>query len=135
MITLKDYFGPWLGHPDATSARLHNADTLLDRVNRLVDAATQDGVKLLTNPATGTNISGQLFGGFRPQSCPQGAPHSSHKQGQGIDLYDPHNELDAWLDDDRLVAFGLFREHPDATQRWCHLTTRQPGSGNRTFLP
>ena len=39
--------------------------------------------------------------------------------------------LDDWLDDDTLERYGLYREAPDATPHWCHLTTRPPMSGRR----
>lgn len=132
MISLSDYFGPWLGHPDATPDRVDNAEFLLEHVNRLLSAY---GKPLPINPNTKTNISGATFGGFRPQSCPQGAPGSSHKDGEGVDVYDPDNALDDWLTDGILAAYGLYREAPDATPGWCHLTRRAPKSGKRTFRP
>ena len=135
MITFEEYFGQWLDHADATSERQANARALLIAVNDLLNEARADGVVIQTNPATGSHISGQTLGGFRPQDCAQGAPTSSHKQGRGVDIYDPGNALDAWLDDDKLAAFGLYREHPSFTVGWTHLTDRAPGSGRRTFNP
>ena len=135
MITSQDYFGPWMFHPDATPERMINANELLERVERLTDRLEEMGVVFRTNPATKTWVSGKTYGGFRPQDCPQGASTSSHKQGQGVDIYDPLNEIDKALTDDLLIQFDLYREHPDATPGWCHLTTRRPGSGNRSFLP
>lgn len=135
MITLADYFGPWLDCRDATDERRENAQQLLEMVNPLLDAAAQAGVLLPINPSTGSQVSGATYGGFRPKSCPQGAEHSSHKDGEGVDVYDPQNQLDAWLTDEILDAYGLYREHPDATHTWCHLTTRAPRSGRRTFKP
>ena len=135
-LTVVQYFGPWVKHPDATDARKDNACVLVDPVNRLIARyEAETGRRIKINPATGSIISGQQFGGFRPQSCPQGAPDSSHKQGQGVDIYDPDNALDDWLTDAILTDAGLYREHPDSTQHWCHLTTRAPHSGRRTFLP
>lgn len=135
MITVADYFGQFLDHHDALDIYNQNADDLLDKINALLYAYERDGRKVPINPNTGTQISGTSFGGFRPQSCPQGAPDSSHKIGKGVDVYDPQGKLDAWLNDDILAAFGLYREHPDATDTWCHLTTRAPHSGHRTFFP
>jgi hypothetical protein len=57
------------------------------------------------------------------------------KQGRAVDVYDPDGHLDAWITDDILEDFGLYREHPDSTSTWCHLTDRAPGSGHRTFWP
>lgn len=135
MITVAQYFGEFLDHPDALEVRKEAAATLLERVNALLFAYEASDRKVPINPHTGTQVSGVEFGGFRPQSCPQGAPHSSHKEGGGVDVYDPQNRLDDWLNDDILAAFDLYREHPDSTQGWCHLTTRRPPSGHRTFLP
>lgn len=140
MITLADYFGPWLGHLGATNDRVNNAELFLEKVNRLLSAYGR-GVPI--NPVTKTGIAGKEFGGFRPQSCKQGAPRSSHKDGRGVDIYDPREELDGWLTDDILEAYSLYREHPDATSKgyrgasdsWCHLTDRPPPSGKRTFWP
>jgi hypothetical protein len=135
VITLEDYFGPWIDHPDATIERQANARTLLGPVNDLLNEAAEDGVICPVNAATGSQISGQTLGGFRPQNAAQGSPASSHKQGRGVDIYDPGNKLDSWLDDEKLEAFGLYREAPQSTPKWCHLTDRAPGSGRRTFQP
>lgn len=135
MITVAQYFGDWLGHTDATEERKENAQKLLEKVNSLLFAAQMGGVVPPVNPNTACQISGSRYGGFRPQSCPQGAPESSHKVGRGVDIYDPQNRLDEWLSDDILEAFGLYREHPDSTDRWVHLTDRPPHSGRRTFQP
>lgn len=135
MISLDDYYGKWGEHADLTEARRDNSVVLCERVNGLLAEAVADGVKLHTNPDTGTLISGQSFGGFRPQFCKQGAPLSSHKDGKGVDVYDPFNDLDEWITDEILARHDLYREHPSATEDWCHLTTRRPNSGNRTFYP
>lgn len=134
-ISLEDYFGPWATSVDATVERIDNAERLLEKVNTLLAAAESDGVPVRVNPNTNSRVSGEKYGGFRPQDCPQGAPHSSHKDGCGVDVFDPINELDMWLTDDKLEKFGLYREAPTATPHWCHLTDRAPHSGRRTFLP
>lgn len=135
MITLTDYFGPYKTHPDATPERWQAADELLGRVNRLLERADEAGLHIWDNPVTGSEVSGRINGGFRPQDCPEGALHSSHKEGKAVDIYDPANSLDTWITDELLEELGLYREHPEATPHWCHLTTRAPGSGNRTFHP
>lgn len=135
MISLSQYVGPHKDSPDWTQTRQISANRLLCKVNDLCAYLAEQGVPLPINPATGSGVSGQTFGGFRPQSCPQGAPNSSHKEGTGIDLYDPSEHIDNALTDALLTRFGLYREHPNATKGWAHLTTRAPGSGNRTFLP
>lgn len=135
VITSQQYFGIWMFHPDATPERMINANELLGRVERVMDRLEEMGVVFRTNPATKSQVSGQTFGGFRPQDCPQGAPNSSHKEGQAVDIYDPFNEIDGVITDDLLTQFDLYREHPDSTPNWCHLTTRPPHSGHRSFLP
>lgn len=133
MITQDDYFGKWLFHQDATESRKVNAGFLLNKVNAMLLMDYPYEVPI--NHTTGTPISGTQYGGFRPQECPQGAPTSSHKDGRGVDIYDPADALDGWLDDAMLEKYGLYREHPDDTPHWCHLTDRAPGSGKRTFRP
>ena len=135
MITLSDYFGLWLNHPDATDEVKHAAAVLLACVNPLLDEAFNSGVDLPINPTTKSHVSGKQYGGFRPQSCPEGAPKSSHKVGRGIDIYDPANELDNWITDKVLEKHGLYRESPLHTKGWVHLTDRAPKSGKRTFIP
>jgi hypothetical protein len=135
MITLEQYFGKWMGYPDATPERKSAAAAMLERVNALLVAAEAAGITVPINPHTGSQVSGETLGGFRPQNCAIGSPKSAHKTGRAVDVFDPENKLDDWLDDARLEAFDLYREHPNATPRWCHLSDRAPGSGNRTFWP
>lgn len=132
MISIEQYVGKWSDSPDWTDERQANAVAMLNLVNSLL-ANYPNEVKI--NPNTDSQVSGLTFGGFRPQNCPQGAPNSSHKQGMAVDIYDPDDALDSWLDDDILSINGLYREAPKSTPHWCHLTTRAPGSGKRTFLP
>ena len=133
MITLRDYFGPWIMHRDATPDRQAAAILMLSKVNALLKDAEHLGLD--DNPVTGTMVSGLDLGGFRPKDCKVGAATSSHKEGRGIDIYDPDNHLDGWLTDQILEAHGLYREAPAATAGWCHLTDRPPLSKHRTFLP
>ena len=136
MITIEEYVGPHADSPDWTPDRALNAEHLLAVVNPLLEYLTTElGLLPEVNPNTGSQVSGETFGGFRPQSCPQGAPNSSHKEGLGVDVYDPQNAMDDVITDAILTEFGLYREHPKATHTWCHLTTRSPHSGSRTFLP
>lgn len=131
MITSADYFGKWDRHPDVTETVRLKAGLMLQMVNLLL---LQFG-KVEINPRTKSWVAGEQYGGFRPMSCPQGAPNSSHKIGEGVDVYDPDNKLDDWLNDDILASYHLYREAPSKTPSWCHLTTRAPGSGKRTFMP
>ena len=144
MINLDQYFGIWADSPDATPERKQNAGILLPKVNLLLIRAASEKVPLPINPRTHTQISGNTFGGFRPQECPQGAPGSSHKEGMAVDVFDLSNAIDDWItryninggeDNTILREFDLFREHPTTTLTWCHLTTRPPRSKHRTFFP
>ncbi len=131
-INVKDYFGKW----QPTRARdVQNAKELLATITPLLEAAERAGITFEINPHTATLVSGEQYGGYRPAFCPIGANNSAHKTGEAIDIYDPHGKLDAWLTNDRLEKYNLYREHPDDTNGWCHLTTRRPASGNRTFKP
>ena len=135
MITLEQYFQ---GKPH-TPEHEANAEVLLAHVNALCAAAAADGILMLECPNTGTQISGSKGGsgdgGFRLQTSTTGSSRSSHKEGRGVDVYDPGEALESWLTDQKLERFGLHREHPSATPGWVHLTTRAPGSGRRTFYP
>jgi len=144
MISLLEYFAA-KPHTDAHEA---SATDLLDRVDRLVTEAGIAGVfTRKTCPNTGSEVSGSKGGsgdgGFRLPTATTGRQNSSHKEARGVDQYDPKNELDDWLttfDDDaggnsKLEEYALYREAPESTPRWCHLTTRAPGSGRRTFQP
>ena len=127
------------------------ADDLLSRVNALIAKYEKDtGNEVPQHSHTNSRIapagskdldqvSGIHEGGFRFPDCPQGSLHSSHKildgKGAGVDVYDPDNEFDDWITDEVLEEFGLYREHPDSTDTWCHLTNRSPNSGHRTFFP
>lgn len=135
MISPNDVIGPWQHSPDLTDDRRDNINDLVPAVNALLTMAGRAGIPLPTNPKTGTQVSGKQFGGFRPQTCTIGAPHSAHKEGMAVDIYDPTNALDEWITDDVLRECGLYREGGRWTPGWTHLTTRRPGSGNRTFQP
>lgn len=143
MITVAQYFGAKPHTPEQEYA----ASELLNAVNALADQAAYEGSFSWNIDAdTGTAISGSKDGagdgGFRLGTATTGRALSSHKEARGVDVFDAHNRLDDYLtrfDDGPMNAvlekFGLYREHPDSTPGWCHLTTRAPGSGRRTFTP
>jgi hypothetical protein len=137
MISEADYVGPWYKSQDWTEKRQDNADKLLDSVSRLMIMAMDDGVNFPVNPATHSQVSGKTYGGFRPQSCPQGAPHSNHKEGLAVDIFDPLNKIDEWCMSnlDKLEECGIWIEHPDATEHWSHWQCVPPKSGKRVFHP
>jgi hypothetical protein len=138
MITLSDYFGPRERHPEATDEMRANATALLGKVNSLLARADAEaGWHWPVDVDTGTCVSGSRGysgdGGWRPSDAKTGAPRSSHKKARGIDVYDPGNMLDDWLNDKILEEHGLYRETPRATNGWCHLQDVPPGSGRRTY--
>ena len=135
MISTADYFGPHWDSSDATPERKAAAEAMLSKVNPLLLDAETHGVELEMNPKTGTLVSGAVYGGFRPQDCPEGSPHSAHKEARAVDVYDPHGDLDRWVSDLILAKYDLYREAPLSTGGWCHLSDRAPPSGRRTFQP
>jgi hypothetical protein len=136
-MTVEQYFGPWVKHPDATPKRKDNAARLMLAVARLEAHAVADGVVFRINPKTGSGVSGTQYGGFRPQDCPEGAPGSSHKDALAVDRYDPIGEIDEWClrNLDVLELCGIYIEHPSETCGWSHWTIRAPKSGRRVFFP
>ena len=136
MIFLNEYFNTKLS--SASVEQKDSAQLLLVHVNGLLNEYMKDTQKQMPiNTKTGNLISGNKDGdgGFRLADSKTGALLSSHKTGKGIDVFDPENDLDAWITDARLERNYLYREHPMHTPRWCHLTTRSPSSGKRSFFP
>lgn len=143
MISLVQYFTKphTAEHEGAAADLLHRRNALRQEYY----VATGRGPDI--DPDTGNEISGSHGGdgdgGFRLPSSKTGAPNSSHKQACGVDDSDQDNAFDTWLDqfetgdggNTMLEKHGLYREAPSATPTWCHLTTRAPGSGRRTFQP
>lgn len=139
MITIKQYIGGHEASPDWTPERLANATVLLWLCSQLELEMIADGVEFPDNPKTADGVGGQFhgYGGFRPQDCTQGAPHSSHKEGRAVDRYDPAGAIDAWLMAhlDALERHGIYIEHPDSTPGWSHWSNKAPGSGHHVFYP
>lgn len=144
MITPEQYFA---SKPHDTEQEIL-ADDLLTRVNALI-AEAEASVEFTSTDCqnTGTQISGSKGGtgdgGFRLPGATTGSPRSSHKEAKGVDIFDPLDKLDEWLDkfevgvgdNTKLAEHGLYRESPAMTPTWCHLSTRAPKSGRRTFNP
>lgn len=137
VITLSDYFGPWADHADLTPERRDNAVRLLAAVNPLLKHLEQNSIRTRHNPRTGTLVSGDVFGGFRPQSCPIGAPLSAHKTGEAVDVFDPYGSIAGYLfvRQNLLIQAKLWMEAPTATTGWCHLQIRPVKSGRTVFNP
>lgn len=134
-ITIRDYFGT-KPHTDEHTA---NAVELLKCVNALLAEFVAQGGTLHKDPDTGTYISGSKGGagdgGYRLPTTTTGKPGSAHKEAMACDIFDAGDKLDSWITRDILVKHGLFREAMQWTPTWCHLQTRPPKSGNRSFNP
>lgn len=135
MISIDEYF-----RKPSSDAQRDAAEDLLARVAALLILAEVSGVyDNWINPHTRSRVSGSKDGdgdgGFRTPGSRTGAANSAHRDGQGVDVYDPLNKLDDWITDKNLEHVGLYREAPSATPGWCHLQTRAPNSGRRTFNP
>ena len=139
MISLKEYWGKYATSSDITPEIRANAERLLNKVNRLIAEGEKKGVKFAFNAATNSQIGGSGNGGFRPQDCPIGAPQSAHKQGCAVDLFDPRNEIDHWLNDPHtmalIVELDIYMEAQIATIGWAHISIKAPRSGRRFFNP
>ena len=137
LITLEQYVGTWKDSPDWTSERQTAAIFLLSKVSDLEAEMIADGVVFPDNPKTGSGVSGEVYGGFRPQSCPIGKTNSHHKEGQAVDRYDPDNRIDMWCmaHQPRLREYWIFIEHPDSTPHWSHWQSIAPSSGKTVFRP
>ena len=139
MITEAQYFGWKINHADATDERKANAVELLKRVNSLIEQYESGGKRVENDPDTKTQISGSKGGagdgGFRLSLSATGKPGSAHKEGMAVDIFDPGNNLDGWITRDILIKYGLYREASPFTPLWTHLQTREPKSGNRSFIP
>jgi hypothetical protein len=137
MFTLKDYVGVHWQSLDWNDVRIVNAQNLILACAKLQDIMEANNVHFQINPKTGTTISGETYGGFRPQDCPIGAPASAHKQGQAVDRYDPGGKIDVWLveNESALEECGIYIEMPSSTPGWSHWSTRAPASGHHIFMP
>lgn len=138
MIDLMDYFRMRIDHPYATPERKHNAVILLNRVNRLLeDYEKETEGKVENDPDTGTQISGSRGGsgdgGFRLPQSRTGVKGSSHKQGQGVDIFDPYGNLGRWITTEHLVKYNLYQEAMRYTPGWVHLQTRP--TSRRIYRP
>lgn len=133
MFTKEQYFNGY----DYTPEQDATATNLVRIVGALIGYLITMGVRIQQNPKTGSIISGEKYGGFRPQQCPIGAKNSKHKVAAAVDIYDPTDEIDTYLlhKQDILSRFGVYMEHPSKTQGWCHLSIEPPPSKNHVFYP
>ncbi len=114
-----------------------NAELTVDAVNALLARLEKAGVRLETNPQTGTIISS----GWRPpqinSQVKNAAVRSKHMTGQACDLYDPEGLIDDWLVDNLPAdrSLGLWMESPACTKGWSHVQIVPPASQKVIFYP
>jgi hypothetical protein len=127
MFSVDEYLTQHAERGAASVAICYAATCLLDKVERL-----------LADPECPSPNPG-LRSGWRPPAVnaliPGAAPNSEHQYGHAVDLDDNDGALDAWLTDDILKSYDLYREAPSHTGTWCHLQDMPPPSGHRTFIP
>lgn len=161
MMTVDEYFN---GKPHSQNQRLAAEDLIAARNGLRREWEVATGMTCPVDPDTNCEIAGDSIrgngdGGFRLPN-EGSAKYTSHKvlyiqhpdgsweeneaaAQAAVDDYDPDNSFDRWLDqfetgdggNTKLAEYGLYREHPDDTPRWCHLTRRAPRSGRRSFKP
>lgn len=79
--------------------------------------------------------------GYRPAAInaavPGAAKKSNHMVCLACDFKDTDGSLDKYCMDNLYILeqCGLYLEHPDSTQGWCHLQCVPPKSGKRVFKP
>ena len=138
MITPEDYFAAYADHEDITDKVRDAAAGLLAKVNEVYALAAADGCEMQVNPSTNTEVSGTGNGGFRPRDCKVGASDSTHKDGRGVDKYDPDRKFASWcLAHLRVLKErNLHMENPCWTPTWVHLQDAAPRrSGNTVYVP
>jgi hypothetical protein len=124
MITEKDYLkGRDAKYPLSVEQR-SNMEKLLNIVNLVED---EYGKPFLVTSGYRDPETNQRAGG---------SPKSSHLSCEAIDIYDPDGKIKKWLaDNNLLIKYNLYMEHPSATPSWAHLQTRPTRSGRRVFFP
>lgn len=126
MIKLEEYLC-------GLTPELHkNAEVLVEKVNKFLEAAFKDGIKSY-DPVTTS--------GWRPQKYNhliQGSRKGSkHVTCEAVDLYDPDGFLGGFARRriDLLESLDLWCEDPSYTKGWLHLQTKGVFSGKRIFIP
>mgnify|MGYP001617590000 FL=1 len=130
-ITLKDFL---MGRDKAapiTPIMQADAEDLLEKVNALLI----DFYKAYPDAPARTVSSGYRPAAFN--AAAGGAKLSNHMICRAIDLTDRDQLMDKFLTlhPEMLIKHDLYREHPDSTPNWAHLSSFPPKSKKRTFLP
>lgn len=140
MITMEAY---WKG-PDAQRRDEVYADQVTDTMRANAENTVAKANELLKR--AGMEDVEKVNSGFRPRSVNErtrnAGTNSPHLTCEGIDIHDPHGQLDKWClaNLSVLKELGLWMEHPGWTDGWCHVQTRPPGwppnpNGPRCYIP
>lgn len=125
LITLSDLLMDRIAPADLTPEQAHNAETLLHRVNALLQ-----GYKGPIHVNSGYR---------RPtdNAAAGGATKSWHLQCAAIDLQDTDGRLWSYCMNNLKLCedLGLWLEDKKATPTWVHLQIYAPKSGRRIFKP
>ena len=138
MITVDDYLNHWRVHyPQAevpsdelTDEMLKDAQVTVDKANQLLAEFGEER---------------EITSGWRPREVNAlvkgAATHSNHIFCRAIDIADPGNALDGWINGNPEILDDLdvWRESPPRTINWCHIQIVRYGSWfqgkSRTFQP
>lgn len=104
-------------------AKAVNMARLWFRVNQLTSRYPATLLDSPSNPGSCVNS------GYRPgryNVLAGGAPASTHLTCEAVDIADPGNGLDQWLDANQPTQgiCNLWREDPNSTNGWVHLDIR-----------
>lgn len=83
----------------------------------------------------------RVTSGYRPEAInaqvPGAAKKSNHIKCLAVDFDDPVGAMGFWCLNnlETLEKCGLYLEHPDFTDGWCHLQAAAPKSKRRVFRP
>src|ERR1700682_469057 len=83
-------------------------DDLLARANKLLEDFGEDR-GLRSGHRTREQTEALQKAGYRA------AAGGNNEKSLAVDIADPDNTLDAWLDDAKLEGYGLWRQAPEAT--------------------
>lgn len=123
LITVTEYLMGRATHDDLTAEQCSNMHGIISMANQvLMDFGEFRKV---------------TSGYRRPEDnkAAGGSKNSAHMTCEAVDLEDRNGKLKAFLTDELLEKYNLFRECDEACPSWCHISTRPTKSGLRIFKP
>src|ERR1043165_8753902 len=121
MITAEDYFRDSVENYGYTPTDddLAQAIDLLERVEKMeqdyVEETGNEVFILSSGHRTREKTLELQKNGYRA------ALGGNHEKSAAVDIRDKKGYLDAWLDDEKLASYGLYREDPRDTAGWTHV--------------